>query len=407
MNTFLRHLLLFLVVLATALVAVSGRADIQPTRSGAQDVVHATAERLQVPPLPRNYVRIQRGALDVAYPPAIETLVRSALNHVDNDARALAEQLGLGDSDIPRLSIRLVPDPETMHRLAPADAPPPAYAVGVAYPGIGLALVSASAPRSWEASDVRKVLRHELSHLLLAVATGHAAVPRWFAEGVAIHQSGEHSYERFKTLAVAAFTGGLVSLRQLDASFAGGPNLVDVAYAESADFVAYLMRAEGEPRFALLLAHLREGMTFEQALRQTYRRSLAQMELEWLDDVRSRFLTAPLWAGSGLLWLVGTGLLVVAYFGRRRQAREILARWAREESVLTTYGLTVFAPSVLSGAVNNERVSVCVTDTAGGEKKTISMMHSAPSVDHGEVNKTTSDNDAAATSQDGKQHRRN
>jgi hypothetical protein len=199
---------------------------------------------------------------------------------------------------------------------------------------------------------MRRVLRHELSHLLLAVATGQNPMPRWFSEGVAVHQAGEHSYERFMALATASFTGGLVPLRHLDASFGEGPSQVNVAYATAADFVAYLMRAEGEARFAVLLGHLREGLPFDEAVRQTYRSSLTQLEFEWRQDIEGRFRTAPLWAGTGLLWFVGSALLIVAFVRRRKRSRETLARWAREEAQTPPLHVAVIAPGVSARAAS-------------------------------------------------------
>src|SRR5581483_6331786 len=115
-------------------------------------------------------------------------------------------------------------------------------AVGVAYPVVRLALVSASAPRTWDASPMPQVLRHELSHLALAEATGHAPLPRWFSDVSAVEQSGEHSFERFEALARASFTGGIVPVRRLDAAFWASREQVEVAYAQAADFVAFLRR---------------------------------------------------------------------------------------------------------------------------------------------------------------------
>lgn len=372
-----RELWAFLGVLVLALVLPSPLGAQQSTSvRAARDAVDApTGTDLHIPPLPGHYVRVHRGALTIAYPPSIETQVRSTLDRAERDARAVAAQLGLGA--LPPIEVRLVPDPDTMRSLAPAEAPPPTYAVGVAYPALRLTLVSASAPASWEAADMPRVLRHELAHLLLAIATRDAPVPRWFSEGVAIEQASEHSFERFKTLAIASFTRALLPLARLDNAFNEGPDRVEVAYAESADFVAYLMRVQGTGRFPVLIAHLREGVPFEEALRRTYDKSIRQLENEWREELETRFLTAPLWAGGSLLWLGGAALLVAAVLRHRRRSKATLARWAREEAALEQVRLLVVTP----GATLDESLKATPTPSPHEGSEPTKNPEAPPSTD--------------------------
>ncbi|MBI5513600.1 MAG: hypothetical protein HY909_07510 [Deltaproteobacteria bacterium] len=293
----------------------------------ARDLVEATS--LPIPALPEGFVVVHRGAVTVAYPRDLEGVVGPTVARVERDVASLSAQFGL--LDIPPLEVRLVATPEAMRALSPVGAPPPAYASGVAYPGLGLALVSASAPRTWEASEMPRVLRHELSHLLLGAATGGRPVPRWLAEGLAVHQAGENSFERFLDLAEASATGSLVSFQDLDRAFGGHSREVSVAYAESADVVGYLLRLDGPERLPSLLASVRSGRSFDQAVEDTWGRPLARIERGWREDAASRLTLAPLWAGGGVVWTLGVALLVAALVKQRRRRRELLARWEREE----------------------------------------------------------------------------
>lgn len=343
--------------LALAFVLTTAVASAQTPPPGAPDLterlgVHAARDlvdganvTLTVPELPRDYVTERRGPLEISFPTRLRPLVSSSLARAEQDARALAAQFSL--ATIPTLRVRLVGDPGAMRALAPAEAPPPAYAVGVAYPAVRLALVSATAPSTWEASDMPRVLRHELSHLLLAEATHHAAIPRWLAEGIAVEQAGEHSFERFQELAVASFTGRVVPLRRLDAGFSDTPSQVNAAYAQSADFVGWLVRKDGVGRFGILLAHLREAMTFEDAFRETYGASLTHVEEEWRHDMDGRFALAPLWAGTGIAWGLGAVLLLAATVRRRLRAKATIARWDREEKAREDRLKALFAPRVV------------------------------------------------------------
>lgn len=282
-----------------------------------------------VPPLPADHVTERRGPLAISFPHTMRPLVEGALARAERDARTLAAQFGV--TDIPVLHVRLVGDVETMRRLAPPELPPPAYAVGVAYPMVRLVLVSATAPTTREASNIPQVLRHELSHLLFAEASGHRPLPRWLAEGIAIHQADENTFERFQELATASWSGRLLPLARLDEGFVDGSTGVSVAYAQAADFTGYLLRKEGSSRFAVMLAHVREGATLDEAARETWGTDLARIEEEWRRDLGDRMAFAPLWAGTGLLSLAGLIFVVVAIVRRRRRNRTVIARWEREE----------------------------------------------------------------------------
>ena len=293
------------------------------------DALAAHDVALSIPAVPADYATVQLGPLAVSYPRAMRPVFADALGRAERDARAVGTPMGM--PELPRLSVRLVPDDAALRALSPPEMPPPRYASGVAYPSIGLTLVSARAPVTGDATRVAQVLRHELSHLAWGVATAQAAGPRWFTEGLAVEQSGEHSFERFQSMAQASFSRGLAPWAQLDARFAGSAEQVDVAYAQGADIVAWLLRRDGPGRFAVLAERLRDGDAFPVAMRTAFGASLAGLEEEWRSDVRSRFALAPLWAGSGVVTVVFLAMMGAAALRRWRRSAKTRARWAAEE----------------------------------------------------------------------------
>lgn len=319
--------------MSAARAAAFALALLAPTTALAQpvshrDVIVAPGTWLEAPSLPGDYVESRRGAIVVAYPRAMAPLAAPILDRASADERALRRQLGVESA--PTIHVRLVPDIAALRALAPPQAPPPEYAVGVAYPTISLALVSMRQHDESATPAPQKVFRHELAHVMLGLATNHAPVPRWFAEGLAIEQAAERTFDRMERLAMASFSGGLIPWRRLDAGFSEGRGEVDVAYAQSADMVNWMIRLQGPERLGVLTMHLREGVSFEQAVRETWGRTLAGMEPSWRDDAHTRFTLAPLWSG-GFLGLAGSALTLAAVFRRRRRARQTLARWEREE----------------------------------------------------------------------------
>jgi hypothetical protein len=228
--------------------------------------------------------------------------------------------------------VRIARSPEDMTALAPVSYPPPRYAVGVAYAPLHLVLVSLREPRTAEATDLREVLRHELVHIAVYDATQGHHVPRWFNEGLAVYASGESPWLRRQTLWSATLSKTILPLEDLDRGFPEENAQVSIAYAESADFVRFLLRDEDRARFGSLIERVRKGAPFDRALGDAYGDNVRKLEYQWREELDKRFSFWPVLTGSSMLWALIMGVLVIAYFRRRRKAKETLTRWAKEEA---------------------------------------------------------------------------
>jgi hypothetical protein len=193
-------------------------------------------------------------------------------------------------------------------------------------------MLALKAPVTWEAPDLGELMRHELSHVALADAIGGRHVPRWFNEGLAIRQSGELPWARLKTLWDASLSRTLVPLKDLDTSFPSDGYEVNVAYAESADFVSFLMRDADRARFGSLVQRAGAGASFDRALEDAYGTDVRKLEFQWREEVSRRFGIVPMLTGGGVVWVVILGLTAVAWTKRRRRAKAKLEQWAREEA---------------------------------------------------------------------------
>jgi hypothetical protein len=291
-------------------------------------IVQPAAAKL--PPPPPDFERIDDGWLTIEFPASVRD--RVAPLTADADAFRTRLAVDLGQPVLGHVLMRIARDPEQMGALAPVGAPPFGYASAMAYPSVSLALLSMKAPHTWEATDLVTLSRHELMHLALTDAIGGHNVPRWFDEGLAIHESGEQWSERLGTLWQATLGKTLLSFADLDRGFANESSEVSVAYAESADVVRFLMRDDDRARFGSLVQRLRAGTPFDRALSDAYDTDLRKLEYEWRTEVSRRFGVVPLLTGGGALW----GLIVVlagaAWVKRRRRAKAKLAQWEREEA---------------------------------------------------------------------------
>ena len=322
------------VCLALLAVSAGGRsasAQVEPAVSMPRDVgllVQPSAAAL--PRAPADFQRLDLGWLVIEFPGSVRSRIETLLHDVEDYRTRLAGEFGQAVLD--QALVRVARSPEQMAELAPVGAPPFAYAVGMTYPSAHVILLTLKAPDTWEAPDLAEVLRHELAHLALSDAVAGHYVPRWFNEGLAIHESGEVPWARRMALADASLGRRLVPLTELDKGFPADRYEVNIAYAESADFVSFLLRDADRVRFGSLIERVRAGTAFDRALDDAYGTDLRKLEYEWRMEVSRRFGMVPALTGGGLLWTFVVGLAAVAWVKRRKRAKEKLERWATEEA---------------------------------------------------------------------------
>lgn len=287
--------------------------------------------QVDVPPVPATYVTKDLGWLKLSYPAAAAERVASIVR--DADAVKTELSYALAQPVLDRVEVRVAPTVADMARLAPANAPPPEYASGVAYSGTHLVLLSMLAPRGADAVDLDEVFRHEMAHVALEDAVRGNHVPVWFNEGLAIGLSGEQRIARERTLWSATLSGTLLPFADLDRSFPRDTFEVNIAYAESADFLRFLRQRSDHLRFTAMIERVRDGVPFDRALSDAYGADLRKLEFQWRSEVERRYSVIPILTGGGLVWVLVIGGLGYAYVRKRRRAKAILARWEKEEAL--------------------------------------------------------------------------
>jgi hypothetical protein len=298
--------------------------------SSVADAPRTASGALRMPPVPAGFNTYDGGWIHFIYHPSSRERVQALIAQADAVRHELTERLGF-----PALSSVRVEVARTtgeMATFAPAGAPYPDYAEGVAYSEIGLILLSLTPLHAGAEQNLGEVFRHELTHVALHDALGGHEVPRWFNEGFAVFASGESSYGRMPTLLMANVGGSLIPLRDIERVFPDNESQAKVAYAEAVDVVRFLVRREDVHRFHALIQRLREGETFERAVFVSYGVELNTLELEWRDDVSRRYTFWPILLSGTGFWVVALGVFVWAWRRRKRRDRLTLQQWAREEA---------------------------------------------------------------------------
>jgi len=298
--------------------------------SSVADAPRTASGGLRLPSMPAGFNSYDGGWIRFVYPPSSLARVQPLIAQADAVRHELSQRLGF-----PVLSgvrVEIARTPGEMTTFAPAGAPYPEYASGVAYSEIGLVLLTLAPVHPGTEEDLGEVFRHELAHVALYDAVNGQPIPRWFNEGFAVMASGESSYLRMKTMLMANVGGSLLPLRDLERVFPNDETQAQVAYAEAADVVRFLVRREDVHRFRALIERQRAGETFESAVSGAYGIELNRLELEWRDDVSRRYTFWPvLLSGTGF-WVIALGVFVWGWRRRKRRDKLTLQRWAREEA---------------------------------------------------------------------------
>jgi hypothetical protein len=238
----------------------------------------------------------------------------------------------------PAIEVHLVRDAEDLAAVAPAGRSAPSWAIGVAYPDLGV--VSVAMRRGANMSDPETTLRHELGHVALGAALGDRA-PHWLHEGFAYQHSAEWSWARTETLAGMAWFNSIIPLAELDRSFPAEELPAHRAYAESYDFVGYLSRRgryqdtddDGDRQpFRRFLDEIGRGSDLDTAATHAFGRPLKALFDEWRDDLNSRYKLMPIGLLGIGLWVLVSLLVVLAWWKRRRQNRRRFEHWDIEDA---------------------------------------------------------------------------
>lgn len=258
-------------------------------------------------------------------------------------AAALARAVG-GFLPAPLAAAGLPPD--TFHVvIAPSEAAfreltggrSPDWGLAVAFPALDRIVIRSPRLTGSSGADPATVLRHELGHLYLdAGAGGSGQVPRWFNEGFAALYADEWRWVSPIRLAWGRVTGALTPLSRLDRSFPeGSPPAAERAYIQSMAAVRSLRERGGDAGIGLLLARMREGASFDAALRATYGLTLGQLYAGWEAELGREYGWAVALTDERGLWVL-LALLVAGAYGFRRRAvhREIARRRRREDAAL-------------------------------------------------------------------------
>ena len=163
---------------------------------------------------------------------------------------------------------------------------------GVAFTDFGIIAISISPS---ELDWGKKALVHELTHLVVRQATfsPYGQLPLWLDEGLATYNEGELDPVLRSYLGEAILEDELISVRSLCSPFSAYSEKAYLSYAQSYSLVEYLLDNYGQDKMLDLLALLKQGSTYDEALTEVYGFDMDGLDARWRATLTSPVVPAP------------------------------------------------------------------------------------------------------------------
>jgi acyl-CoA-binding protein len=137
-------------------------------------------------------------------------------------------------------------------------------------------------------------LVHELTHLVVHQATfsPYGQLPLWLDEGLAMYSEGELDSDFRSCLEGAILEDELISVRSLCSPFSAYSEKACLSYAQSYSLVEYLLDNYGQDKMLDLLALLKQGSTYDEALTEVYGFDIDGLDARWRATLASHTVIA-------------------------------------------------------------------------------------------------------------------
>jgi hypothetical protein len=261
----------------------------------------------------------------IVFPPRLGRMADRVSRILDRTYWEIAGEMGLERIDT--VTIYIASDRETYRRYHEGLVPE----WGVAYSrwhGREIGIDAGAVLK--EPRPLEVVLRHELSHIVLAERVGGVPCPRWFVEGLAMHQSSEWTLEDQWGLVRSISSKSLPRLEELTGPFPRNAGDATLAYRVSYYAFEELM-GERQGELVTLTAFIRDLGSFDESFTLTFGESPGEYSERLHVLMLNRYETAARLIRSMPYWGMLSLLFVIAYVVKRIRTWRRLREWERAE----------------------------------------------------------------------------
>jgi hypothetical protein len=210
-----------------------------------------------------------------------QAFAQRALQIGDDAVAATAKLLGVTETD--PIDFFIYSDQQAFYdALGPATRE---NVGGEAHPDIRT-LFALITPDEIDASWVKTVVPHELTHVVFATAVDNPYhdPPHWLNEGLAVYLSVGYQASDRAVITAAVAAGSIIPLDGLAGSFPTTRDRFFLAYAESVSAVDRIVRVNGRDALVKLIRSYHDGVSDDEAFSAALQRDLAGFEADWLAD---------------------------------------------------------------------------------------------------------------------------
>ncbi|HET6594957.1 MAG TPA: peptidase MA family metallohydrolase [Anaerolineales bacterium] len=156
----------------------------------------------------------------------------------------------------------------------------PSWTGGQAFPEQNIVIIGIS---PYDLDWGRDAVVHELTHVLVGHLTFSCLgdVPTWLNEGLAVYSEGELDSASERQLQDTIRDDTLLTVRSLSSGFSEVADKAYLSYSQSYSITKYLVETHGQEKMTRLLLSLRDGMTIDEALMNTYGFDVEGLENAW------------------------------------------------------------------------------------------------------------------------------
>lgn len=168
----------------------------------------------------------------------------------------------------------------------------PSWVGGEAFPEENIVILGISpSDLAWG----RDAIVHELTHVLVGHLTFSCLgdVPTWLNEGLAVYSEGKLDQASQQQLNDAIRNDTLLTVRSLSGGFSEIADKATLSYGESYSITKFLIETYGQDKMTALLVGLRDGLTIDEALTQTYGLNVDGLEAAWRQAIGAQPRTVP------------------------------------------------------------------------------------------------------------------
>ncbi len=178
----------------------------------------------------------------------------------------------------------------------------------------------------------RKIINHELVHLVQGYHVPLNMTPTWFNEGLAVYLTDQFNLQSRVVLSRAIAKNSIIPLDRLSDFLQYNHVQAELAYTESATVIEFLTQVYGPSVLTELFNILSENKDFDQSLYLVTDIEPGALQFHWKKYLTSRYRWIFLLDIQYIIWLIIPALVIIAFFVKIKRNKKIFHKWNIEEN---------------------------------------------------------------------------